>query len=76
MFSLLYMLVWEQALTLTHDIDGIQKEKIVSNHYQLDRGEVYLFTRGEVYLFTKGEVYLLITQRVTNLLQEGMLVIT
>lgn len=33
--------------------------KIVSNHYQLD----------------SGEVYLLITQRVTNLLQEGMLVI-
>lgn len=59
------MLVWEQALTLTHD--GIQKEKTVSNHYQLDSGEVYLFTRGKVYL--------LITQRVTNLLQEGMPVI-
>ena len=53
------MLVCEQALTLTHDIDGIQKEKIVSNHYQLGSGEVYLF----------------ITQRGTNLLQEGMLVI-
>lgn len=35
MFSLLWMLVWEQALALTHDTDGLQKEKLVSNFHQL-----------------------------------------